>query len=213
LLARQATGNRQRASGNAEDRVDKNFDRVGNRRANAEQPPAPFDRSRSLSRSLDALATDAAAISEEQSVADSLKKAIAQRDARIAQLESSDNSYDAQLREIMQHLRSKTQALKATGLKVQIEGEHIHLEIDDKLLFEPGDVQISTQGYRTLRQISPDNWELSALRATRVVKELEKLGVPAELLIAAGRADSQPQSAEKALNRRTEIVMIPRVLN
>lgn len=62
-----------------------------------------------------------------------------------------------------------------------------------------------------------DNWDLSVSRATAVVRNLQaEYGVAPERLMAAGRAEFQPRSsngseAGRGANRRTEIVIMPRL--
>ena len=61
-----------------------------------------------------------------------------------------------------------------------------------------------------------DNWDLSVKRATSIVRELIKLDVNPERLIAAGRGEFQPlvdnDTAEnRAKNRRTRIVILPKI--
>lgn len=61
-----------------------------------------------------------------------------------------------------------------------------------------------------------DNWDLSVKRATSVVRVLEDLGVNSSKLIAAGRSQYVPiasnDTAEgKAANRRTRIVILPKI--
>ncbi|MDU8886850.1 OmpA family protein [Yeosuana sp. MJ-SS3] len=61
-----------------------------------------------------------------------------------------------------------------------------------------------------------DNWDLSVKRSTSVVRVLEDLGVASGKLIAAGRSQYVPiasnDTAEgKAANRRTRIVILPKI--
>jgi chemotaxis protein MotB len=61
-----------------------------------------------------------------------------------------------------------------------------------------------------------DNWDLSVKRATSVVRVLEELEVNPQQLIAAGRSSYVPlvenDTAEnKAKNRRTRIVVLPKI--
>ena len=62
-----------------------------------------------------------------------------------------------------------------------------------------------------------DNWDLSVLRATSVVRALQKdFGVAPEQLIAAGRSSYQPltdndSKENRARNRRTRIVILPNI--
>ena len=62
----------------------------------------------------------------------------------------------------------------------------------------------------------PDNWALSALRARTVLTILTENGVPSDNIAVVGYGDQRPvqpnDTAEgKAANRRTEIVLIPRL--
>ena len=61
-----------------------------------------------------------------------------------------------------------------------------------------------------------DNWDLSVKRSTSIIRELQKLGVNPAQLIAAGRGEYVPlvsnDTAEnRAINRRTRIVVLPKI--
>ena len=61
-----------------------------------------------------------------------------------------------------------------------------------------------------------DNWDLSVKRSTSIIRVLQELGVNPGQLIAAGRAEYVPlvdnDTAEnRAKNRRTRIVVLPRI--
>ena len=61
-----------------------------------------------------------------------------------------------------------------------------------------------------------DNWDLSVKRATSVVRVLESLEVNPQQLIAAGRSSYMPlventSSENRATNRRTRIVVLPKI--
>lgn len=61
-----------------------------------------------------------------------------------------------------------------------------------------------------------DNWDLSVKRATSVVRVLESLDVNPQKLIAAGRSYHVPlvendTAANKAKNRRTRIIVLPKI--
>ena len=68
-----------------------------------------------------------------------------------------------------------------------------------------------------LQKVFPSNWELSAARATTVVRFLQGTGIAPERLVATGRAEYAPvapnDSAEgRQKNRRIEITLIDRNL-
>jgi hypothetical protein len=67
----------------------------------------------------------------------------------------------------------------------------------------------------TLAKRFPTNWELAAARASRVVRLLESQGVAGDRLAAVSLAANEPvapndTSANRALNRRIEIRLLPK---
>jgi chemotaxis protein MotB len=66
-----------------------------------------------------------------------------------------------------------------------------------------------------LQALFPSNWELSAARATEVVKRLvERAGIASARLSAVGRADTEPVASNatedgRRRNRRIEIIIMP----
>jgi len=61
-----------------------------------------------------------------------------------------------------------------------------------------------------------DNWDLSVKRSTSIVRVLTDLGVAPKQLIAAGRSEFIPlvdnnTSENRAINRRTRIVVLPKI--
>ena len=61
-----------------------------------------------------------------------------------------------------------------------------------------------------------DNWDLSVKRSTSIIRVLQDLGVNPGQLIAAGRAEYVPlvdndTAANRAINRRTRIVVLPKI--
>ena len=61
-----------------------------------------------------------------------------------------------------------------------------------------------------------DNWDLSVKRSTSIIRVLEDLGVNPSQLIAAGRSYHVPlvdndTAANRAINRRTRIIILPKI--
>jgi chemotaxis protein MotB len=70
---------------------------------------------------------------------------------------------------------------------------------------------------KTLQKRFPSNWELSAARATTVVRFLQEAGIEPERLVATGRAEYAPVAANdsengRQQNRRIEITLVERDL-
>ncbi|MGC1203920.1 MAG: OmpA family protein [Flavobacteriaceae bacterium] len=127
---------------------------------------------------------------------------------------------------------------------VNINETVVMISISDKMLFNSGSYVVSSkanavlqkladvinsepsldvmvEGHTDSRTISTeklaDNWDLSVLRATSVVRKLQnQYKVAPEKLIAAGRSSFQPltdntTSDNRARNRRTRIVILPNI--
>jgi chemotaxis protein MotB len=175
-----------------------------------------------------------------------LEEALEDKSRRIFALEEKlgidhpvFSGFEAQLDTALQHFRS-------SGLGVSSRNGNIFVSLSNQLLFESGKTDLRPQGKEAIGKIArmlknrkdfrisveghtdqvpvsnlgaiKDNWDLSALRATSVVRELMARGVPGENLIAAGHAQYAPLSTEgsvegKEKNRRTEIILRPRILD
>ena len=87
---------------------------------------------------------------------------------------------------------------------------------DDKIVRVVGHTDNVPIG-KTMQSQYPSNWELSAARATTVVRFLEAAGVPPGRLAASGRAEYSPVASNddpegRKRNRRIEITLIDKNL-
>ena len=130
-------------------------------------------------------------------------------------------------------------------IAVNIDKTVVMITISDELLFNSGSYQISNKANKILKKIADvinsdesldlmveghtddrkmvvgsylkDNWDLSVLRATSVVRKLQNsYKVAPEKLIASGRSYFQPlvlndTKANRASNRRTRIIILPNI--
>jgi len=130
-------------------------------------------------------------------------------------------------------------------IAINIQETVVMISISDKMLFDSGSYKISNKANAILQKIAnvinseesldvmveghtdnklmkntaavKDNWDLSVLRATAVVKKLQnEFSVAPEQLIAAGRSFYQPLTdndtkENRATNRRTRIVILPNI--
>lgn len=128
-------------------------------------------------------------------------------------------------------------------VSISIDETVVMISVSDKLLFNSGSAVVSSKANSLLQRLADvinsepamevlveghtdaqtikkdayvrDNWELSVLRSTAVIRKLEdNFNVDAKKLIAAGRSSFMPiasnDSAEgRAKNRRTRIVILP----
>jgi chemotaxis protein MotB len=129
-------------------------------------------------------------------------------------------------------------------ISVNINETVVMISISDKMLFNSGSYRVSSKANAILQKLADvinsepslevmveghtdsrgintekisDNWDLSVLRATSVVRKLQnQYHVAPEKMIAAGRSSYQPltdnkTAANRARNRRTRIVILPNI--
>ncbi|NRD18890.1 OmpA family protein [Winogradskyella eckloniae] len=104
--------------------------------------------------------------------------------------------------------------------KVGNKADKILKKLADVINSEPS-LDVMVEGHTDSRSIHTDkisdNWELSVLRATSVVKKLQnQFNVAPEQLIASGRSSYQPLVdndtwSNRAKNRRTRIILMPNI--
>ena len=169
-------------------------------------------------------------------------------DAAKSALDEAKKSSDMSSKELGMMKDAIAKALKyyeKAGLSVEINDDRMYLTNAQPILFRSGSVRLSKdgrdflktmaetlksnpdlvmmiEGHTDNRSISTgrfaDNWDLSVIRATSVVRELVKNGVDPAQLTAAGRGehapknDAEDQTAEtRKDNRRTEFIVLPRL--
>jgi len=128
-------------------------------------------------------------------------------------------------------------------VKISIDETVVMISVSDKLLFNSGSAVVSSKANSLLQRLADlinsepamevlveghtdgqsvkpgscvrDNWELSVLRSTAVIRKLENsFDVDPKKLIAAGRSSYMPIASNdsvegRAKNRRTRIVILP----
>ena len=104
--------------------------------------------------------------------------------------------------------------------RVSNKADAILQKLADVINSEPS-IDVMVEGHTDARSINnakvTDNWDLSVLRATSVVRKLQdQYNVAPEKLIASGRSSYQPlvdndSKESRAKNRRTRIVILPNI--
>lgn len=147
------------------------------------------------------------------------------------------------MRSMADEIRRVLQPLTDSGQVSVTEGAFgISVEINASVLFAPGEAVLGAPAVTALRAVAgvialaafpvtveghtdnipintfrfPSNWELSAVRASSVVRLFVESGVAPERLTAAGYADQRPVSANtteegRSRNRRVAIMIESRV--
>ena len=150
-------------------------------------------------------------------------KAVNDLKARVSKALLSFNSSDLQvkLKDGKVYVSLSEQLLfKSGSTKVDPKGQEALKKLA-AVLQEQKDVNVVVEGHtdnvpmRGTGAIQ-DNWDLSALRATDIARLLTASGVEPSRITASGRSQYVPVAAndtpqDKALNRRTEIILTPKL--
>ena len=162
---------------------------------------------------------------------------------RVNELEGIIHRKDSTVAYVRQKVSDALLGFNGNGLTVNMRDGKVYVSLENSLLFAPGSWNVAANGqvalenlakvlaenaditvlveghtdndaYRGQSQVK-DNWDLSVLRATNVVKILTKnAGMNPERITAAGRGEYVPlvensSQENKAINRRTEIILTP----
>lgn len=176
--------------------------------------------------------------SEINKLAESLK-------VREARLEEVLRKRDAATNALKEKLQKALLGFQQNGLSVDIRNGKVYVSLTDKLLFSSGSIIIDEKGKQALLELAKvlttqpeinisveghtdnqrvmnlgqikDNWDLSVLRATSVVRYLTDIQkIDYSRITATGKGEYQPLTAGntpeiRSRNRRIEIVLSPKL--
>ena len=163
------------------------------------------------------------------------------REQRVNELEEIIANKDAMVRALKEKVANALLGFRDKGLSVIEKNGKVYISMDAKLLFASGSTKVDSEGIKALKELAKvledqkdleilveghtdtdkmrsnshpvDNWELSVLRATSVVKiMLKNSKMDPTTVSASGRSQYIPIDIEnKAKNRRIEVVLIPKL--
>lgn len=181
-------------------------------------------------------------LAKDQKRIDSLNSTLASREARVKELEAILAKQEAAVENLRKKVTSALLAFSSDELQIEVKDGKVYVSMAENLLFKSGQYNVDTKGLQALKDLSvvlskqndvdivveghtdnvamnsaavpKDNWDLSVLRSTSVVKELQKNGVNPKSLVASGRSQYLPKkegntAQDRALNRRIEIIISP----
>jgi chemotaxis protein MotB len=165
------------------------------------------------------------------------------KEQRINEMQNILAQKDAEVKALKEKVSNALKGFEGSGLKVHEKDGKVYVSMDDKLLFASGSWTINEQGLKAIRNLAQvlenekdisvlieghtdnvpykgsgqikDNWDLSVMRATSVVKALLQSGnIEPTRLSASGRSEYLPLDENntpeaRAKNRRTEIILTP----
>ncbi len=176
-------------------------------------------------------------LNEKENRLNELQASLEEREKRINELTSQINAQQDALNDLMAGLNNALLGFSDAELSVSKKNGRVYVSLSQELLFAVGsdvidakgreaiitlaevlkqnpDVAINVEGHTDSDGSADRNWDLSVSRATAVVKILTRSGVDPKRITASGRALYDPVApndspANKALNRRTEIILSP----
>lgn len=179
------------------------------------------------------------------SQAESIKKSLENintKDIYIKGLQKEMSRKDSLNMALVLNLKGALKDVNDEDIEINVEGSAVFISISDKMLFKSGSYEISEEAKSVLSKVADvikaqpkiqfmveghtdnkpiykgqikDNWDLSVLRATSVVRTLQNdYGIEPNRMIAAGRGEylavaSNDTEEGKSKNRRTRIVILP----
>ncbi len=179
--------------------------------------------------------------------AESIKKsleALNDQSKYIQGLTSSMQRKDSLNMALVMNLKRSLSNVNDEDVTIEVKKGVVYVSLSDKMLFKFGSYDITPQAETVLGKIAQivndrkdldilveghtdnvpyrssfleDNWDLSAKRATSVVRLLQKkYNVAPERMTAGGRSEFVPKAPNdsdqgRSMNRRTEIVILPKL--
>lgn len=171
-------------------------------------------------------------------------ESLKEKDLTIRKLQDALTRRDSVNLALVQSLKGAIGNLDDQDIEISVEKGVVFVNISDKLLFASGSYNITPRAREVLGKVAlviknkpdfefmveghtddvpikrpgiQDNWDLSVLRATAVVRILQtEFGVLPSRMTAAGRGEYVPVTSNsseegKAKNRRTRIVVLPKL--
>jgi chemotaxis protein MotB len=193
----------------------------------------------------DELKALAAELDAKKKSLDDLNAELKKREARVAELEAILKSKDDATNELKKKLSDALLGFEGKGLTITQKNGKVYVSMEESLLFASGSINVESKGVDALKKVAKvleqstdinvlieghtddvpmigkgeikDNWDLSVMRATSIVKIITKnSSVDPKRLTAAGRGEYFPIDPAKTpearkKNRRTEIILTPKL--
>ena len=200
-----------------------------------------------LQRREDQMKKDSISLDERQNKLDELKESLKVKQARVDELESVLKGADSTVNRLKNAVSDALLGYENNGLSVYEKEGRVYVSMEERLLFASGSTVIEKKGESALKDLARvlasnkninimveghtdnvpisgtlpsgarDNWELSVLRATSIVKIiLSDNAIEPSRLIATGRGPYMPidptsTTEARKKNRRTEIILSPKL--
>jgi chemotaxis protein MotB len=173
------------------------------------------------------------------------KEQVQKREEKIREMQRVLNSKDSAVAALKSKVSDALLGFENNGLTIQQKNGKVYVSMEERLLFASGSITVEAKGQEALKKLAKvleqntdinvlieghtddvpmngsgqikDNWDLSVMRATSIVKIITKnSNVNPTRLTAAGRGEFMPVDDRKSAdarkkNRRTEIILTPKL--
>lgn len=169
---------------------------------------------------------------------------LAERERALKELQSIIARQDSITKRLNDIVRNALLGFNADELSVEVRNGKVYVSMSDKLLFRSGSANVESKGREALKVLSDvlsknpeidvlveghtdnvpirtaqfrDNWDLSVVRATSIVRILtEDYKISPLRVTASGKGEFLPRASNetadgRARNRRTEIILSPKL--
>ncbi len=170
---------------------------------------------------------------------------LSEKEKRLTELENILSSKEKETEQLKKKITDALLGFEGKGLSIYVKNGKVYVSMEEKLLFASGSWEIAAEGKKALKEVAKvlesnpdinvmieghtdnvpykgrndvkDNWDLSVMRSTSVVKMLlSDSQIDPKRISASGRGEFLPvqenNSVEnKAKNRRTEIILTPKL--
>jgi len=200
-----------------------------------------------LQKKEDALKKQQADLADREAKLSELKGNLKDREAKVAELQGVLNQKDSAVKALKDAVNNALVGFVNNGLSVEQKNGKVYVSMEEQLLFASGSTIVDKRGEEALKKLAvvlenrkdinimveghtdnvpiqgslpsgaKDNWDLSVLRATSVVKIITKnSGIEPIRISASGRGpyfplDPASTAEARKKNRRTEIILTPKL--
>lgn len=230
--------NKELLAGNAEE----NKKLIGNLQTTQEQLQRKEDELKKLADELELKKKNLEALKVDLDLS---KQELQKREARLSELETILKQKDQAVMELKRKVQDALLGFENKGLTITQRNGKIYVSLEESLLFASGSTKVEDKGVEALKKLAKvleqnpdinilveghtddvpmngkgeikDNWDLSVMRATSIVKIIvQNAKIDPTRLMAAGRGEFMPLDPAKTpearkKNRRTEIILTPKL--
>lgn len=172
------------------------------------------------------------------------ERLLADRELALKEMQAIVARQDSITKRLNDVVRNALLGFNSEELTVEVKNGKVYVSLSNKLLFRSGSATVETKGLEALKVLAEvllknqdidvsveghtdnvpiqtnqfkDNWDLSVIRATSIVRTLTAIhGVSPLRVTASGKGEFMPRASNdtpegKALNRRTEIILSPKL--